>query len=317
MLDILEQLLNHDIIATDRGGAKLDGVVLGDNGANCMVVEIVNEVGTGRSDPSVQGAVMLERPAIQPLTDYLWVANNPRSQSRFYHLARTFWALSRSITDLKTYYASLQPGFSQFRFDPHIRQYSSEGETVDFSYVRSLGEHGSLKTVFQARTESLVGQPAKDIVVKFPETYHSRAHQLLAEAGLAPKLLFDGFSIPGAPKPSGRFMIVMEYVKGRDLTEAGEIIPSCVRESIEEAISILHRHNIVFGDLRRPNVLAVEDADGHAVKGMLVDFDWCGINGQSRYPAAMNAKEIEWPSGVNRNTIMMLEHDIAVLQALL
>jgi hypothetical protein len=259
---------------------------------------------------------MLEQPVVQPLTDFCWIANSPRSQSRFQHLAQMFWALKRSISDLKGYYASLRPEVSRHRFYPHIRHYQDVENTVEFSYVKPLGGTGLLNTVFHARTKMATGQLGKDIVVKFPETYHSHAHRLLSDAGLAPKLLYDGTNVSGAPGLAGRMMVVMEYVEAKDLAAADIGFPAPVRSSVEQAIRILHAHNIVFGDLRPPNILAIEDSNGHIVGGMLVDFDWCGTHEGSRYPGLMNTVEIVWPAGVDRGRVMMKDHDIAMLDAL-
>ncbi|KAG8772332.1 hypothetical protein FRC12_003117 [Ceratobasidium sp. 428] len=105
----------------------------------------------------------------------------------------------------------------------------------------------------------------------------------------------------------------MDYVRrGQCLTPAGDV-PTSVRSSVQKAIEILHSNNIVFGDLRRPNVLAVEDVGGRVVGGMLVDFDWCGTHGVSRYPIAMN-KEAHWAEGVEAGGVMKMEHDDAMLK---
>ncbi|KAG8767681.1 hypothetical protein FRC12_006108 [Ceratobasidium sp. 428] len=105
----------------------------------------------------------------------------------------------------------------------------------------------------------------------------------------------------------------MDYVRrGQCLTLAGDV-PTSVRSSVQKAIEILHSNNIVFGDLRRPNVLAVEDVGGRVIGGMLVDFDWCGTHGVSRYPIAMN-KEVRWAEGVEPGGVMKMEHDDAMLK---
>ena len=59
-------------------------------------------------------------------------------------------------------------------------------------------------------------------------------------------------------------MVVMEYV------EAGPNKPQD-RHQIEKALSLLHTHGYVFGDLQEPNVLY--DSNGQV---KLIDFDWCG-----------------------------------------
>ncbi|KAG8700958.1 hypothetical protein FRC09_005647 [Ceratobasidium sp. 395] len=267
---VLHDVLGHHIFTVKMGGAKLDGVVLGNNGVNCMTIELDNEIGTGKPDPSTRGAISYAK----------------------------YWG------DKSYYYASLPPNYiSASRFDPSVRWYRSGDQIVEFTYIEPLGEHGSLKMIFRARTIPSSERPAKDIVVKFTETYNARAHQLLSASGLAPKLLFDGSNFPEAPRPSGRFVIVMDYVRrGQCLTLAGDV-PTSVRSSVQKAIEILHSNNIVFGDLRRPNVLAVEDVGGRVVGGILVDFDWCGTHGVSRYPIAMN-KEAHWAEGVEAGGVL-------------
>ena len=47
------------------------------------------------------------------------------------------------------------------------------------------------------------------MVVKFPLTYNTRAHRLLADCDLTPELIYDG-----TEGPRYLFMIIMDYVKG-------------------------------------------------------------------------------------------------------
>jgi hypothetical protein len=49
----------------------------------------------------------------------------------------------------------------------------------------------------------------------------------------------------------------------------------------------------------------------------LVDFDWAGIHGQGKYPAQMNLQGIRWPGGVGPLEVMLMEHDIEMLDNLL
>ena len=62
-------------------------------------------------------------------------------------------------------------------------------------------------------------------------------------------------------------------------------------ELVRRAIALLHAENLVFGDLRTPNVL-VDDG----VK--LTDYDWCGVDGVDRYPFIIG-DAIEWATIVN------------------
>ncbi|KAJ1301447.1 hypothetical protein OPQ81_008705 [Rhizoctonia solani] len=54
---ILDSLLGCSIGMYETKGTKSDGSILSRNGAYCMVMEIKNEIGTGGSDPSIQGAI--------------------------------------------------------------------------------------------------------------------------------------------------------------------------------------------------------------------------------------------------------------------
>jgi hypothetical protein len=53
-------------------------------------------------------------------------------------------------------------------------------------------------------------------------------------------------------------------------------------------VTVLHEHGLVFGGLRRPNVMIFErkttiERRG-TIRGMLVDSDWAGKVGEARYP---------------------------------
>ncbi|KAJ1302980.1 hypothetical protein OPQ81_003272 [Rhizoctonia solani] len=109
--------------------------------AYCAILEVKNEIGTGKSDPSIQGgesygiywsqdemkqlrgicrcpsliiavagpwmcvlgAIYLEHVVVQPLTDYIWLGHHPQQDQRPSYLARVFHALDISICELKKY----------------------------------------------------------------------------------------------------------------------------------------------------------------------------------------------------------------------
>jgi hypothetical protein len=119
-------------------------------------------------------------------------------------------------------------------------------------------------------------------------------------------------------------MVAMAY--DPDTTDAhhafnGQDLPSSVIEDVRKAISILHEQNIVFGDLRRPNVLVKEvfksegDAGG-TWRAKLCDFDWAGKEGLGRYSPWLNTQEIHWAEGVKRNGVMEKRHDLEMLAML-
>lgn len=345
---ILEKLLPPYLGIREAPGTKSDGLITARNGAPCMVMEINNEIGTGGSDPTVQGAisyakywgenqldwirylcccpsfilaisgpwicilgaVMLDHPVIQPLTSFLWAANHPKSASLVDQIARVFSSLSAAISKLQDFYAGLSRNDpAANRHDPYQRHYLEHGMVVQFSYFRGLDPG---KTVFPAQTKPPENQPGaerREIIVKFAESYHVDAHRLLAAKGLAPELKFvssegdEGFEIGNLT------MLVMERVSGKELTDLKiDRPPQCVVDDIARALKILHDNDIVFGDLRPPNVMAVQDEKGNVTGGMLIDFDWCGRHGEAKYPPDINMR-INWPEGVGPGTIMQKEHD--------
>lgn len=113
-------------------------------------------------------------------------------------------------------------------------------------------------------------------------------------------------------------MVVMEfcgesletYLNGRPDLEVSAL--KQVRRNMREALDVLHDADLVFGDLRSPNVLVVSEADGKR-SGRLVDFDWCGKVGEARYPAGLNQSEhMKWPEGAEKRSLIEKEHDDAM-----
>lgn len=93
--------------------------------------------------------------------------------------------------------------------------------------------------------------------------------------------------------------------------------PSVLRD-VKTAMDLLHEASLVHGDLRRPNILIIEQGrsgdDSMAVdsegRGMLIDFDWVGKEGTVTYPLLINAfGAIQWAPGVSGGTPMKQEHD--------
>ena len=131
----------------------------------------------------------------------------------------------------------------------------------------------------------------KIYVVKFVESYCLEAHKICAETQLSPMVhYFDQIS-------GGYFMLVMDYVEGSTLDQCIEYFrdnrsfATTFFEDITKAITLLHNSDYVFADLRPPNIIVTKDNCNRAV---LVDFDWCGESGHTRYPFMMNL-DIPWP----------------------
>lgn len=65
----------------------------------------------------------------------------------------------------------------------------------------------------------------------------------------------------------------MDFVKGKTGEQTGILIPEH-RKQLRTAVEKLRAEGLVFGDLRRPNVIV---SDEGTVK--LIDFEWCGEEG--------------------------------------
>jgi endonuclease YncB( thermonuclease family) len=91
-----------------------------------------------------------------------------------------------------------------------------------------------------------VKTPAQDIIVKFVDRYGQKAHQILADEGLAPKLLYCGSPHlnTGEPPYQSISMVVMEYVDGDTFAVAKQKISiesaETVRSAVRRALALLH-----------------------------------------------------------------------------
>src|SRR5260370_5117674 len=123
----------------------------------------------------------------------------------------------------------------------------------------------------------------RTVVVKFCVRYAEDAPRVLANAGLAPRLHYCSKVV------GGLFMVVMEQVDGRDWYSEfrHRDLPQSVLDDIERALGKLHGAMLVYGDMRRPNIMVVKkskcrnddsdsDSDLNEWRGLLIDFDWSG-----------------------------------------
>lgn len=240
------------------------------------------------------------------------------------HLARVFQALSDCCKDLKTYYETvfspLSASFQLFSLFPNPTLVDPSKVLPKLTYLQFLSRVGrpiaslvNLRNKASAMYTATLSATNHKVIVKFTARYNELAHRLLADAQLAPTLHFCERVI------GGLYMVVMDLVDGKSvwkLQNDNEPVPEIVLKQVEEAICLLHSKNIVFGDLRIPNILYVASKDsgkGHAV---LVDFDWAGEDGKSRYPASLNT-DLRWAEEVVPYGIMRKAHDLWQLERLI
>jgi hypothetical protein len=107
-------------------------------------------------------------------------------------------------------------------------------------------------------------------------------------------------------------MVVMDRVDGKSIWQLQEDkipVPEIVARSVTHAIELLHENDIVFGD---PNILY----DASKARVVLVDFDWSGKDGESRYLATLNPSNA-WAEDVSSYGIMHKAHDLWQLERLI
>lgn len=264
----------------------------------------------------VLGVVISDIVVVQRLTDCIWVGlDSVHSETHITYVARILLALRLSLDKLNSYYMSLKPGGASpldSRYFPSITAYRNDNRLTNFKYVGYL-ENGLDCVTLRART---CEEPARDIVVKFVDRYGVRAHRLLADAGLAPALLYFGPPRLSEEEPSYRslFMVVMEYIEGQTLATAkakmDHKVTERVQSEIKRALGLLHSSGMVFGDLRSPNIMVEKSGE---VK--LIDFNWAGEQGQVKYPYLIS-KDIHWSHGVEALAIIETVHDLEMCKRL-
>jgi len=282
----------------------------------------------------VAGAVFANEFIAQELTDYLNLGCHPTDYDKgLRRTAQLLVTLRECIQDLHSFYGDLkfiQRGpivdpaparglrasrsqstgpVSQFtaetplgrRVFPHFKKIRIGDTKYSLTYESPLaGEEKATRALFTAYreqlSENLTG--AKDlVVVKFTQRYCKEAHELLAGISLAPKLLYYEYV-------TGIHFVVMEHLVGTEVTDDHLVGENGAKhiESLRRAVKTLHDEKLVFGDLRRPNILITKD-------GLrLVDFDWSGKQGIVRYPIDISSV-IRWPKGVKGEAKIEVEHD--------
>ena len=255
----------------------------------------------------VFGAIFCGGVIAQPLTDYIWL-DDPFNSQKHVLVARLFTALKSAISSLSNYYNALDPNmplrepFMAVSPYPYITEYGPD--KIKFTYTSRFTPdvlNDSHTLLYKATLDDI---PNTRIVVKFTHRYNAEAHRLLAAEGLAPRLHYS--STDDNVRYGKRFMVVMDFI---DLEFPSDYLTEDQYNSIKKAIDILHSNDLVFGDLRLPNILVGNNT------AMLIDFDWCGKAGKDRYPIEMNP-EIDWHNDAGADRLMSLDHDMYMLAIL-
>ena len=223
-------------------------------------------------------------------------------------MAKVFKALARAVESLRGYYRDLR-----VRDQPEFRS-PCPTYLPNSPLIGHLGFKS--RVLFEEKTDycrSLFHADYGDrpVLVKFCETYGESAHTILATSGLAPELHYCCQILGGA------FMVVMDLVQGQDAYHEFKRrpLPPTVLDDIQLALKTLHDAGLVFGDLRRPNIMVLKTQNQHGNDewhARLVDFDWSGPVGNARYPPTLN-KGIRWAQGVEAMYEIKKQHDLDML----
>ena len=142
-------------------------------------------------------------------------------------------------------------------------------EYTEFEYIRPFGGPPTNVTFLIK-----VKPSGQNLVIKFIDRYGVGAHQLLADTRMALRLLYCGLldgrndvrnagsHAGGRTEGGGRYVgltrpVVMEYTEGDTAVESAPW-PNGAHKQVEVAARKLHAAQLVFGDLRKPNIIFSE-----------------------------------------------------------
>ncbi|RIB05470.1 hypothetical protein C2G38_2219556 [Gigaspora rosea] len=145
--------------------------------------------------------------------------------------------------------------------------------------------------------------------------YSLNTHQLLAEAGYAPKVLATS-AIPG-----NLLLVYMEYLDNhstlnRVALNLNDQDRNSLRVKIEMIVEHLHNLGHVHGDLREGNIL-IRQFENNDFDVKLIDFEWSGKVGSAHYSHFMNHVDIKWPDGAEDGKLVTKTHDLTMLNQML
>ncbi|KAK0184056.1 hypothetical protein F5146DRAFT_1228893 [Armillaria mellea] len=242
---------------------------------------------------AVMGAVFTTQPIVQRLTDFVWLGTSPIiNDAQCIRVSSILRALKAGIRTLDNYYRDLE----------HLPLLSNAHHPRFFPFP----------TFYNVDQSQTILDKSK-VVVKFAQTYGVEAHELLAQHNLAPPLLhFKHLKEDGAGYGALK-IVVMGYVEGMTASKVfnGAALSPNVVVELERALNILHGEGLVFGDLRRPNIMIMPE--DNTVR--LIDFDWAGKENEARYPIHLNeSKEVKWADGVGSYRKIDKKHDLDMLE---
>ena len=261
----------------------------------------------------ISGAIFVEVFTVQTFTGYIYLGGNPFEMEHIKYVAKVFEAVARAVKSLRSYYHNLcVQKHPKFRPPPPLILQIRGYDYVDLWISKpGCSSIRNLTIMDRCLLRSMAAYP-------FLSSFVSRTAKLLtrvlAAAGLAPELRYCSRIVGGA------FMVIMDLIDGPDADRAFEPgdLPPTVIEDMHNALKKLHEAGLVFGDMRRPNIILVKSRGVHDEDewhGQLIDFNWSGPVGKARYPPTLNKDgRITWAFGVEPAGLIEKRHDEDMLE---
>ncbi|KAG8922969.1 hypothetical protein FRC02_011496, partial [Tulasnella sp. 418] len=208
---------------------------------------------------------------------------HPSDKKSFRSTARRLGAFKKAAKALQMYYLHSDHNLDADPLFPYITQYTPfpsstnpNPHPLEFKYLEKL-PHSRL--LFRCKEV----QSNKILAIKFVTSYSKEAHLHCAKRHCAPKLY-------GIEKLPGSFyMVIMEYLDPRYYTSLSSLVDkSRIQLEAKHHVVNLHQEGYVHGNIHDSNLLISTDVDA-TNRVMLLDFDWAGKIGETRYP--INAGE--------------------------
>ena len=89
-------------------------------------------------------------------------------------------------------------------------------------------------------------------------------------------------------------------------------LSSRLQPIVLDLVHSFYGQNLVHGDLRDTNILVQEEGERLSIQ--LIDFDWGGVEGEVRYPSAINCIDFWRPEGVSDSMPIAKIHDIEMVE---
>ena len=256
----------------------------------CFLIELVGP------HLIISGATIGKNVLIDRLTRPIWLVVQPMDSSEMVNIARVFKSLKKAIDELKRYYNN-KSTLSSYNGYPVFTTFRKDEQEYTIKYIKEIKPQ-----VFEGKLQG-PRNFEKEVIIKFTERYGKDVHHKLSQYSYAPELFYcEKF------EETRFFVVVMEKIPcSIDIDDflkerpefRDQIISKC-----SKALEIMRQNNYCHGDFRSSNILVDSDAN---VK--VIDFDWAGIEGETKYPYFMNHVNITWPETATDGANIHIFHD--------